>query len=225
MRYAFLSYPINENIPLYGATPKPVMKKINDMDSGDHCNTGEFTISNHAGTHVDAPKHFNNGGRTITDYAASELVFLKPLLVDIQMSSGELVSVEQLRNFSDEISSCDMLLIRTGFCEKRSEEIYFKSNPGVSPEAAKYLRTNFPNLKCVGIDSISISSFAHREEGREAHKIFFEDKVGVSSPLLIIEDMNLSGDLAGLSKVFVAPLMMEPLDSAPCAVIAEFATP
>lgn len=222
MKYRFLSYPVSEKIPTYGTTPKPVAKKINDMETGAHCNTGEFTMSNHAGTHVDGPRHFNASGRAITEYSADELVFVRPYVLDVSMEPGGLIPSTDFENSRDEILGCDILIIRTGFSLKRDEPVYYEMNPGISPEAATYLRNNFPELKGIGIDSISVSSFAHREEGRVTHQIFFDTEKYSSKPLLLIEDMDLSGDFSGLKKIIVAPIMLQGLDSAPCIVIAEF---
>lgn len=223
MKYRFLSYPISENIPTYGTTPKPVVKKINDMETGAHCNTGELTMSNHAGTHIDAPKHFNNGGRAISEYSADELVFVRPFVIDVSVDAGGLIPPADIEKiFCHEISRCDILIIRTGFSLKRNEPVYYELNPGISPEAADYLRNNFPALKAIGIDFMSVASFAHREKGRVTHQIFFDTEKYSSKPLLLIEDMDLSGDFCGLKKIIVAPIMVQGLDSAPCTVIAEF---
>jgi len=76
-------------------------------------------------------------------------------------------------------------------------------------------------LKEVGIDWISISSYQNRLVGRNAHRAFLDPK-GRNSPIAIIEDMDLSGNLSKLKQLFVFPLRLKSLDSAPCTAIGGF---
>ena len=72
-----------------------------------------------------------------------------------------------------------------------------------------------------GIDWISISPYQDRELGREAHRVFLDQK-GRNNPVLLIEDMDLSCDLTKLRELWVLPLRVEKIDSAPCTVIGGF---
>jgi len=45
------------------------------------------------------------------------------------------------------------------------------------------------------------------------------DVKGEGNPILLIEDMNLSTELNHLAEVWVAPLQIEEIDSAPCTVV------
>jgi len=40
-------------------------------------NTLDISICNHAGTHIDVPKHFFNSGKSLSDYPASFWFFQK----------------------------------------------------------------------------------------------------------------------------------------------------
>jgi len=72
-----------------------------------------------------------------------------------------------------------------------------------------------------GIDWISISPYQDRELGREAHRVFLDQK-GRNNPVLLIEDIDLSGNFKKLKEVWVSPLRVERVDSAPCTVIGDF---
>ena len=76
-------------------------------------------------------------------------------------------------------------------------------------------------VQAIGMDWISVSSFENRELGRQAHRAFL-NRDGEGHPVLIIEDMDLSADLNGLREVWVAPLLVEGIDSAPCTIIGIF---
>lgn len=129
---------------------------------------------------------------------------------------------DDLQHASQMLQKSDCLLLRTGFGQYRSEERYRANNPGIAPETISWIRKEYPNIRCIEIDSISISSFQHRSEGIEAHKAAFSIKDGLGEPLLLIEDMNLrTFSNNNLKLVIVVPWQVDGIDSAPCTVLAE----
>jgi len=117
----------------------------------------------------------------------------------------------------------DLLLIRTGFCDKRKERIYWENNPGLNAELGLKLRVNMPNLKAVGFDFISVSRWKDRAEGRRAHRDFL-DPQAKGNPILLIEDMDLTNFRVSkkiISSVTVLPLRMLNADGAPVTIIAQ----
>jgi arylformamidase len=217
-RYVLLSYTIDDRTPLYGNTPAPIVISYSSISAGSSSNTYILKIHNHTGTHVDAPGHFITGGKTISEYDLRDVVFQNPVIVECPAGEDEKIP---LKNVLSGSISIDCLLVRTGFSRYRQEEIYSTHNPWFSSEDISWLRKNYPSIRCLGVDSISISGFQNREEGRKAHKAAFVDMIG-AEPLLLIEDMNLS-PISGqrLKKILVLPLMIKGIDSAPCSVIAE----
>ena len=172
---------------------------------------------------MDAPRHFIPDGRAISDYFLDELVFNNPRLIDCTKAPGELIYLEDIP--TQKLEGVDCLLLRTGFGRFRDseQEIYRTQNPGISPEVILWLRKEFRAIRCIGIDSISISSFMHRERGREAHTAAFIKQEGFGEPLLLIEDMAINTLSAKdkLRKVVVLPWQILGIDSAPCIVLAE----
>lgn len=83
-------------------------------------------------------------------------------------------------------------------------------------EGARYLAKNFPHLRSLGLDTVSLASMQHPEEALEAHRILLR---GEGRGFLIIEDMNLDGALSRLRSVIALPLFIEEVDSSPCAVM------
>jgi kynurenine formamidase len=222
MKYRILSYQIDENTPIYGSTPKPTINPYRKISKGDGSNSCIITIHNHTGTHVDAPRHFIPGGKAISDYSFVDLIFNNPLLIECPTEPGKLIELEDIP--TQELEGVDCLLLHTGFgrLRDRDKEIYRTQNPGISPEVISWLRKEYPAIRCICIDSISISSFMHRERGREAHTVAFIRREGFGEPLLLIEDMNLntvSGNFQ-LRKVVVIPWQISGVDSAPCIVLA-----
>jgi len=221
VRILSLSYHISTETPTYGDLPKPKIIPHKSIATGDTSNVYAITIYNHAGTHIDAPAHFVPNGRCISDYSPEELIFRSPLLVDIPKGPREWVEEENVKK-AVKLKGVDCLLIRTGFGALRGQDLYKTHNPGISPEAILWLRREFQTIRCVGIDSISVSGFQERARGRRAHLAAFERRDELEEPLLLIEDMNLAVLNSGekIQKILVVPWFILGIDSAPCTVLA-----
>ncbi|BAJ50206.1 cyclase family protein [Candidatus Caldarchaeum subterraneum] len=215
--WIYLSHILTRNSPCYDDGPRPEFTPDKQIARGDSSNTYFIKLLNHIGTHVDAPYHFDPNGRKISSYRADELVFEKPLLIDVSKDAGELITVSDLEKHSQTLHNVDLLLIRTSFQRYREKdpEAFMRRGPCLSAEAASFLR-QFGTLRALGVDTISISSPMRREEGREAHR-----RLLVGRSFLIIEDMDLHDKPSVFKRVVVAPLLVDEVDSAPCTVLAE----
>jgi kynurenine formamidase len=222
MKYILLSYQINEDTPVHKSLPMPGIIPYSQISKGDDFNSVIISIHNHTGTHIDAPKHFLDDGKLISEYHLDELVFKKPVMVDCLKRDGLLIIPENLQHASQMLKNSDCLLLHTGFGQYRSEERYLTFNPGIASETIQWIREEYPNIRCIGIDSVSISSFQHRNDGVEAHKVAFRIQKGLGEPLLLIEDMNLSTlSNSILKSIIVLPWQVSGIDGAPCTVLAE----
>lgn len=213
----YLSYRYEKKVPVYGRCDTELdLKQIKNRSAGDSCNTFWFGMENHWGTHVDAPAHFFDNGLRICNYPPDYLFFDNPQLLDLEVEKGELIGIETLNGKINK--SADILLLKTGFHKFRGDEKYRLYAPGIKAEVGFWLREEYGNIRAIGFDFISLSSFQNREEGRASHKAFL-DPDAKGNPILIVEDMNLCDDLNGINKVIVAPLLIEGIDSAPCIVM------
>lgn len=215
----YLSYPLSENTPLYGNGTCIELAQVQQQRLGDSCNTMKWTIPNHAGTHIDAPRHFSETGRTITDYSPEFWIFHRVELVDIShtVEDGQLIEPALLPRFIHE--NPELLLIKTGYGKYRGTSRYTLTPPGISENLAFWLKERYPSIRCIGVDLISISSYARREDGRKAHHAFLSQEKG--SPILLIEDMDLSLD-EKLKQVIVSPVLVDQADGSPCMVLGIF---
>jgi len=115
----------------------------------------------------------------------------------------------------------DILLIRTGYEKYRNNEKYWAKNPGISAEMTSILRSDFPSVRAVGMDIISVTSRLHREEGRKAHSKILGDEYN-SDPIVLIEDMSLIDYTHDINRITVCPLMIQDADGAPCVLIGYY---
>ena len=212
-RWVWLSHLLDTQTPLYGGEDVVHIVRDKDMAAGATCNTSRLSLPSHSGTHVDAPLHFLADGRGTDTFPPEFWVFRSPRLLDVTIRPGQLIGADDIDLGADDAT--ELLLLRTGFEAHRFKRLYWENGPGLSCELASIFRQRLPKLKAVGFDFISLSSFQHRNEGREAHRHFLR------SEILIIEDMALSdaGGHTDLEQVIALPLRFRESDGAPCTVI------
>lgn len=220
--YQRLSYNLTEKAPGWPGNPKIQVEPYSEISKGDIVNESKVIMFNHFGSHMDGPKHFNDEGPRLGELPLERFIYNKPLLIDIPKTYCELVEIKDLKPFELQIKEADILMIRSGFSKKRIEEPekYSREGPGVSSAASEYLMENFPGLKTIAMDWISLASYSNMDEGILAHQYLlgqFHDHY-----ICIIEDLNFEG-LNGekLKKVYSIPLFIDEIDSSPVTVIAE----
>lgn len=214
MRRIYLSHFIANNTPLYGGSNTITIQRDKDITKGDSSNTTHLSFSNHTGTHIDFPLHFNNDGKSLNAYAPEFWFFPHPYILCHNAEENELIHlIDQIDSIPIET---DLLLIKTGFQKCRGSEKYWKNNPGLSPALAHELKKHCPFLRAIGMDFISVSSFQNREVGRIAHSKFL-----LEEDILLIEDMNLSEVNNPIVQIFCFPLLVNLIDGTPITVIAE----
>ena len=226
MRLEFLSYILDTETPTYGDRERFNQFKKSSISSGDIANNTSIETTTHIGTHIDMPYHFYEDGRSIEDYPAQFWNFKKKEILYIELKVRDLIVKEELISKLKEIKNRDryrILIVKTNICAIRGEREFWAKNYGFSPDIYDYLIENFPNIKIFGFDSISISSFANREIGREAHKRFLNPK----REILLLEDMNLCRlDInRKIKELTIAPFRIKQSDGIPCSIIAKLKLP
>lgn len=219
----FLSYLVTENSPRYGGKGIVSLPRTREISKGHTSNNSELHLAAHLGTHIDAPFHFDNNGKTVDSYPPDFWICKHPFLINYTAKPAEVIELDILLDQLEEIPSlCDFLLLNTQFSRFRNDnvETYIFNNPGISPEIGTWLRKN-TSVKMIGFDFISLSSYPQRELGRKAHKAFLstlEINGEEIDPILIVEDMNLSKLEICPSKIIVSPLRYEMADGSPVTV-------
>jgi len=176
---------------------------------------------------MDAPWHFNSDGLKAAELPIDRYVFESPLLLDLPKPPGGLISTSDLHARHAELKQADLLLIRTGQSRLRDIEpdVYENDSPVLLADAAAYLMDNFPKLKAIAIDAISIGSKSVLDDTIRSHEIL----TGVGRTdgrfILIYEDVRIDSDLGEALRIFAWPLFIVESDGSPCTMVAEFADP
>jgi len=215
MTKIYLSHFLNNQTPLYGGASDLEIIQTRDIAKGDTSNNSYLKMPNHAGTHLDYPRHFSSKGKNSNDYSANFWFFKNPFVLRYQAEENEIITLEKEIDTIPE--NIDFLIIDSGFQKHRGTKKFWNNNPGMSPESADLLRKRCPNLRIIGFDFISLTSYQNRRLGRIAHKKYL-----IENDILIIEDMDLSQLPNQIRGLYCFPLLMSKIDGAPITIIAEY---
>lgn len=228
MKHCFLSHVLTEATPLFGGSGVIALKQERSIIRGDSANSSSLAFPAHVGTHVDAPHHFDPNGTTLDQYPPGFWICRRPFVSEVAAEPGELITVSKLEPALRRMPvGSDLLLLRTGFEQFRNAihmHTYIFEGPGIEPEVGVWLREKY-RLKMIGFDFLSLSSYCHREPGRQAHRAFLLQGGAYGGmnlsgdPILIIEDMHLAETAMKMSSVIVTPLRYAMADGAPVTVI------
>jgi kynurenine formamidase len=129
----------------------------------------EWRIVEHTGTHVDAPNHFVEGGRAVTDLTPEELVLPAAVLsirrraahnADAMLAVADIVAYERKHG---RIPNGAAVLLHTGWDERSGSARRYRNPdgegvmhfPGFSAEACEWLLTE-RHIRCLGVDTLSL---------------------------------------------------------------------
>jgi kynurenine formamidase len=217
----FLSHTIDATTPMYGGAKGFTQFPLSSIQQGDSANTSQWSFPNHLGTHIDFPYHFYEEGQTLDDFPAEFWIIdgQSIQVVEVQkpvkkrMITNKHISTHTLNPHAE------FILLKTGVGTHRKEKEFWENNPGLSNELVTILLERCQRLQFLGVDSISVSSWKHRQIGRHVHKTLLNPR----HPTLIIEDMDLSNvsENTKFTKVIISPLRVAQSNGTPCTIFAE----
>ncbi len=158
MKLYDLSQPLNQDCFFWPYYPPFEVKYIKrKVEHG--VNAQYIQTSNHMGTHLDAPRHFLTGGRTI-DEIPLEWLYGPGVIVDLTDEMDDLaVYTPQMIESRVEVKNGDILVLNTGwgrfaqFGAEPDEERYVHYHPGPHPDMMDWLVEK--EIKIWGVDAIS----------------------------------------------------------------------
>lgn len=214
----FMSHPLDEDTPTYGDRDSLKISPNSKIVDGVGANTSSLVFSNnHMGTHMDTPFHFCVDGKKTLDYIANDFYYTKVAVVKCPCSEAKLIQREDL-NLDNVAKDIEFLLIDMDYEKHRMTAKYHNDNPGLHASLANELREEFKDLKIIGFDAISLTSWKYRLEGREGHRAFLCG----DNPFLIIEDVSFKYLLDNeIDWAVVAPLRSTDGNGGPVTIMAK----
>lgn len=172
--------------PVYDGSPNcPVHPPVKSELLRDHPAHGwrveVLTLSNHTGSHVDAPLHKVAGGASLDDIPLDRFAGLARIADLRGIGPSAPITVELLEAMLPDTLADEIVLLATGWGDKRArtDEWLYRS-PYLDPDAATWLVAK--KVRGVGIDHYSIGGITDPINPR-THTILLEANVWIVEEL------------------------------------------
>lgn len=210
-RIVDLTQSMENGMPVFPGDPAPSFKEVGGKDRFDPRLTN-IIMNSHTGTHIDAPSHYFEGGRTISDFPVDYFVG-KALVIDCRgLKKGENITKELILSYGKKLEGVDILLFHTGWDKKWGSEEYFMDYPTLDTWACAYICKN--KIRGIGFDTPSID--LPTADLHACHlRILSDNNIFVAENL---KDLGLLGDEP--VRFVALPLNITDADGAPARVIA-----
>lgn len=185
---------ISQNIfeaKIYPGDPAPTKTILNSIKDGDSYNLSSFSMCTHTGTHVDAPSHFIQNGKTIDQMPLNKFV-------------GYCYVVEVAENINKEVVN----KIFSKINDTDISKILIKGKGVLTIDSAQAIKDM--NIDLIGTEHLS---FGTSSDEKAIHKILLEAEI------ILLEGLNLNNINDGKYFLNAAPLNLKGLEGAPCRAI------
>jgi arylformamidase len=204
MKLIDITVPIDARLATYPGNTPFTLEPIKRLARGDSSNVSTLHMSAHAGTHVDAPRHF------FDQAAGAEGLPLEMLCGRtrvIELTTRRSVTAEDLAAF--DLSEDVRLLLKTHNSRLWGSPEFHADFIGVTESGARFLVDH--GVKVLGVDYLSVEAF--KTPGAPAHHVL------LGSGTIVIEGLNLRDVEPGTYDMFCLPLPVVGSDGAPARVI------
>ncbi|MFA5863182.1 MAG: cyclase family protein [Phycisphaerae bacterium] len=203
-----LSLPIYHGAPTMPLDPKCAVIVHHTIDSMKY-NITQLIISTHHGTHLDAPFHFYDDGKTVDKLDLSKCVGLAEVLDFTHLKPKYNLVPDDFKAYQPRITSGSRIILRTDWWMKFPRKEYFFNGPMISPELAKWFAQK--KIAMLGLETPGV----HPIEWEKVHKILLKAQI------VIVEGLANLNKLKSDKVFFVAaPLKIKDRDGSPVRALA-----
>jgi arylformamidase len=200
-----ISAPLRTGMVSWPGDPPVRIYRVSDITGGDGANLTKVDISAHAGTHVDAPLHFFENGKSIDEAPLSALI--GPARV-IEIPDSEIIRTDALAQ--EKLQAGERILLKTrNSAKKWPEQAFISDFVYLETDAARYLAES--GVLTIGVDYLSIAGYGKNEA--EVHRLL------LGAGIWIIEGLYLSGVPPGNYEMICLPIRLAGSEGAPARAV------
>jgi kynurenine formamidase len=208
LRIVDLSLEIYHGAPTFAWDPKCAVIVHNTTESIGY-NMTQISMSTHQGTHLDAPFHFLDDGRTVDQLDLHQCIG-KAILVDLSYKKPkEAIEIKDFEPYADQITEGSKVIYRTDWFMQFPDKHYFTDFPYMTIELAQWLADR--KIGLIGMDVPT----PNPTDYDPVHKIL------LGAEIVIVEGLAHLGDISSDEFFFAAaPLKIRGRDGAPIRAFA-----
>lgn len=213
MKVIDLTHIISEGISVYPGSDQPKIQEIGSYSKDGYRET-LLTLCSHAGTHVDAPNHIYETGKTLDAFDIDSFVG-EAMVVDVRhLKADDEIKIRDLN--VDVFNQVEFILFYRGADKKFGTDEFLEEYPVISQELIELI--NRDKKKGIGFDVIGLDKVDNAKLDR--HKQLFKN-----NHIVNFENLNNLGlvyeAIGDRPFKFVAlPLKVKNSDGAPVRAIA-----
>jgi len=202
-----LTIPIEHAMPTHPGNPTAGFMPFTTVER-DGFEQWSLALFTQIGTHIDAPRHFMQGGRPVDQLELNRCVG-PATVVRVEGKTGDIIGPDVFAEHRDSIDRTRRVLLHTGWDRYLGAEEYFEQFPSLTVEAAHYLVHR--GVLFLGMDTPS----PHVTDYRGLHEALFANE------MVIAESLVGLGQLRADEVFLIAlPLKLTGLDGSPARVVA-----
>jgi arylformamidase len=206
MKFIDISVPLHEGLPIWPKSPGFSLLQDQIIGAESITNNTHIVCDIHAGTHIDAPRHFIADGDTVENLSL-EVLIGSALVIDIPYA--EYITADHLEAAKIPPTT-ERLLIKTENSRlwDTAGSAFHKDFVGLKPDAASWIVDH--GIRLVGIDYLSVQPY---HDSSQTHSILL--RAGV----IIIEGLNLTDARRGIYTLICLPLRIKGAEGAPARAV------
>ena len=207
MKIFDVSLMISPGLPVWPGDPAIVLEQVESMDSGANANVSRLDVGVHVGTHVDAPHHFMNDGRTVEQFS---LDVLTGTCYVTQLPDGiEAITAEALDGMPLPAGTTRILFgTSNSRFWSRGEKKFQEDFVAVTEDGAQWLVDY--GIQLVGVDYLSVAPY---RDSVPTHRTL------LGAGIVVVEGLDLSAVPRGFYELYCLPLKLLGSDGAPARAI------
>jgi arylformamidase len=214
-----LSQPISPEMAAWRGTERTEIRveevPIEHSIPGGRISATHLNMVAHAGTHVDAARHFFPDGPSIDEYPVERFV-CRGVAIDLPRTGPVEVTAAELAEVDPGIREGDAVLLHLGYADQYTDEAYY-DHPYLAPDAAEYLAER--KIGLFGVDVITPDKPSHHREKPFAFPVH---ATLLGADVLIVENLGPGlRQVVGKDFLFVmAPFSIVGADASPVVPLA-----
>ncbi len=209
-----LGHVLNENASIFPGDPETNIEIVATV-AADGYLVEAVGVGSHTGTHLDAPGHFIDGGRTVDELGADEMVWPVYVIdvtermaaaaaagrpIDFQLKVKDVKAALAAQGVTGRLEENSIVVLVTGFEDKFGTEAYHDPIPGFSGAAVQYLFDQ-------GATALGTDNFGPDASSDE---LFDATYTALLNDGVVIPDLNnVAGNLQTGDLMIASPVALE----------------
>jgi arylformamidase len=204
MKIIDISVPLFSGMAVWPGSVELKLRRTMSISNGDGVNVSVLNMDAHTGTHIDAPLHFIDNGKSVDELSLDTLcgeVYVAEFSEE-KTITGEALALANIP------SGTKRLLLKTKNSELWGSSDFNPEYTALDESTARWVVDS--GIELVGIDYLSIEQY---EKGSEVHKIL------LGAGVVVIEGLNLNEAHPGSAELICLPLKLLGAEAAPARVV------